>query len=1238
METRENPRGSGTQVRRIAYDDAGRPTTTTDAQDGTRRQTYDPAGNVLTRTDARANVTTLRYDARNNLVEQLGPEAGQRVVFGYDRRNNKTSERRANGRVLAYAYDSADRLTRTDDEDGLVEERVLDGDGLVTQQRDADGRRTTQTYDALHRPHTQTLPGATPRTIVTVHNIHGDLESQTDPRHFVTTHTYDTLGRRVSTGYPDVDGVAAITRTTYDKVGNVVAKTNGRGQTTTYTVNALNQRERQTDPTTPDGDFEQRWTYDALGNVLTHVDRRGVLSVTAYDKENRAIGHARDGRILDTLTRDAEGNVTMLRDALGRETRTVYDKANRKTRETRPLEAQSSWTYTPEGDIETATDADARTTSYTYTKRRYLETQTLAGETTTHAYNGSGQPTQRQRPNGKTWLFGYDDAGRLKTVEDPLDHVTTYGYDAANNRTSIEDANHRITTFAYDARNRLAGKTYPGGAAYVWKYDADGNQMSIDTPNGRTIATTYDALNRALTTTYSGAGPNEASQTVRHYDGNANVTSVAETIGGDTRTETRRYDAFDRVERVVDAYGRSVDYRYDAVGNRTHLVDHDGAETVWGYDDLNRNTAITVPGQGTTAQTQTKAGKLASITRPDGSKSEYAYDDAGRIESIAHTKAGETIASYAYRYDLNGNRIEQKETNGGTTNGEAITAYRYDDADRLDRVTEPERVTNYVLDAVGNRTRETATANGQPVSDSILGYNARDQLTSRADAVANVNVVQTYDDSGNLKTQTGNGVLRTYDYDARDRMTQMQEGANAPLTFDYDAQGMRLAKSQGTQTTKYQYDQTSLLAETNAIGNTLSRYHYSATQLIGETKAGTTPQQRHYLLDALRSPIALLTQQGAVSARTRYDAWGEVIAQQGTSGQVVTPLRDQANANLVAMDEQPVGFTGYIKDSESGLYYAKARYYDPAVARFATEDPAHGADLEPPSLHRYLYAYANPTVYVDRSGRCATPLVCRMMAYHFAPAAEKERAFQAISPNTARVAGGAMAVADTAESLVAGPVIAAATFGQAVAEQVGLASGYEATDRLGSAVDGVVRAGGEIYDQGPYDYAVNKTADRFMAIDEAGKRGDYFDQGNLVADTGITVASLGAGGGGLIRAGGKSVANAVRRSVERSEAFSVLESARQEILLQRKLDLNPDNDFKLDRSESFLFDSVDEQAQYASSAIPGLEKSKRVLCLMPHLNPERIFPSYWAEVVCVPSLERGPTERTVILISVSMQI
>jgi RHS repeat-associated protein len=68
------------------------------------------------------------------------------------------------------------------------------------------------------------------------------------------------------------------------------------------------------------------------------------------------------------------------------------------------------------------------------------------------------------------------------------------------------------------------------------------------------------------------------------------------------------------------------------------------------------------------------------------------------------------------------------------------------------------------------------------------------------------------------------------------------------------------------------------------------------------------------------------------------------------------------------------GFTGHEYDAETGLYYMKGRYYDPQTGRFLTEDPFAGTPFEPASLHRYLYAYGNPTVYVDPSGKCVGDL------------------------------------------------------------------------------------------------------------------------------------------------------------------------------------------------------------------------------------------------------------------------
>ena len=283
---------------------------------------------------------------------------------------------------------------------------------------------------------------------------------------------------------------------------------------------------------------------------------------------------------------------------------------------------------------------------------------------------------------------------------------------------------------------------------------------------------------------------------------------------------------------------------------------------------------------------------------------------------------------------------------------------------------EPARTLSYTLDAVGNRTTESVTNDSAIlVSQSTLDYDARDRLTERSDPIQALIITQAWDADGNRTGQTINGETRTFTYDARDRLVTLQQPGAPPLVFDYDSHGLRTKKAQGAAETRYQYDQSSLIAETNAIGNTLSRLHYGATQLLARTEAGSTPSQRHYLLDALNSPIVLTNQAGTISARTKYDAFGEILAQQGTAGQITTPNPNAATAQLITTDQQPIGFTGYQKDEESGLYYAKARYYDPTVARFTTEDPEAGKAERPPSLHRYLYAYANPTVYVDPTGR-----------------------------------------------------------------------------------------------------------------------------------------------------------------------------------------------------------------------------------------------------------------------------
>jgi RHS repeat-associated protein len=60
-------------------------------------------------------------------------------------------------------------------------------------------------------------------------------------------------------------------------------------------------------------------------------------------------------------------------------------------------------------------------------------------------------------------------------------------------------------------------------------------------------------------------------------------------------------------------------------------------------------------------------------------------------------------------------------------------------------------------------------------------------------------------------------------------------------------------------------------------------------------------------------------------------------------------------------------------DSDLGLYYLRARYLNSATGRFLSTDPEAGAPTDPSTLHRYLYASADPVNRIDPSGRADLP-------------------------------------------------------------------------------------------------------------------------------------------------------------------------------------------------------------------------------------------------------------------------
>ena len=125
------------------------------------------------------------------------------------------------------------------------------------------------------------------------------------------------------------------------------------------------------------------------------------------------------------------------------------------------------------------------------------------------------------------------------------------------------------------------------------------------------------------------------------------------------------------------------------------------------------------------------------------------------------------------------------------------------------------------------------------------------------------------------------------------------------------------------------------------------KYDYGLDQLVS---LNNRPEGRSFFhLDALRSTVNLTDGSGSARQSILYDAWGNERDCVGTSANKFT-------------------FTGHEKDEETGLIYAKARFYDPDVGRFLSQDNFLGEVNSPPSLHRYSYAYQNPLLFVDPSG------------------------------------------------------------------------------------------------------------------------------------------------------------------------------------------------------------------------------------------------------------------------------
>jgi RHS repeat-associated protein len=548
-----------------------------------------------------------------------------------------------------------------------------------------------------------------------------------------------------------------------------------------------------------------------------------------------------------------------------------------------------------------------------------------------------------------------------------------------------------MTTFEYNVLNQLVNVTDQQGNATTYTYDAKGNRTSVTDPKGNVSTYEYsfnsqpirvtDALGSVTTYTYGGAGCQSCG------GGTDKLTSVTD---ANNHIIGYQYDSSGRLIRMTDQLGNIETYTYDLNGNLLTMTDRKSQTTSYAYDSLNRMTqatyadgsyttyaydatgkvttiadsvSVTISYTYSTATSGGPVGKVINETTPQGSIS-YTYDAIGRSTSL--TVAGQPPVTYQYdansrlinvgvtlsghpvyfgiSYDALGRRTSLTLPNGITTN------YSYDNIGHILNLEylNPLNVVlesiGYTYDKVGNRLSMDRVSQTQPKPNPVSAtpYNEANQMLTFNDK----NIA--YDANGNMISVMNSCGTTNYTWDERNRLigingfTSMCTSVSA--SFKYDALGRRIEKTINGRTIKYLYDGSDIVQE---IENGVPSVNYIRTLSIDEPLAriqsnGTV---RYYQSDALGSIIALTDETGTIRTRDTYDAFGKVTISGESS-------------------DNPFQYTGRENDG-TGLYYYRARYYNPELQRFISEDPLR---LDSGDVNFYAYVGNNPINFTDPSG------------------------------------------------------------------------------------------------------------------------------------------------------------------------------------------------------------------------------------------------------------------------------
>lgn len=745
----------------------------------------------------------------------------------------------------------------------------------------------------------------------------------------------------------------------YDSAGNLISFTDIGGGVFQFTYDASNHL-----TSVHDAALNRTLSYSCdvtNTNLITYADAAGSVSHYTYNsanllagmtdpRNNTAISNSFDasGRVVQSTyaptctssySYDDVNHITTITDPYGSVTKHYYDSSKRLIKILSALGFQTTFTYDAQNNLTSKTNPLGQTTSYTYDSRgnRTSVTDPL-GDATTFVYDSRNNLTSQTDANGNSTNFLYDAHGNLIAVHDALGGTTSYTYDARGNRVSFTNARGKTTSYTYDSGNHLLATTDPLSNTTIFNYDAGGRLIKQVEPAGNSKSLSYDISTRLVSVAYTrGSLGSNAGPVTYTYDTNGNRLTMADSTGSTSYT----YDIRNRVTAIIFPDGRAVSYSYNCNDNRTSLT-YAGITVNFTYDAINRLTSVS-DGTAVTTYAYDAADDVLNVGYANGASVAYAYDAAGRIVQVRNTYIGSnspspsSISSFTYVLDNVGNRVQVTDGTG------KVSKYTYDKLYRLTNAAVGGKTTSYTYDAVGNRL----TLNAQSASIAY-SYDDANRLISAG------SIPFTFDDNGNQATEGSGTAQVTFSFDSADRLTSASGGGFVSSGFGYDGDGNRVSQMVGTNTYRYLNDISTGFATVLQEAGPDGAIVYVRGRGLVSAEGPSFTYYYHY--DALGSVAGLTDPTGHLAQRYVYDVWG---------------LRALSAPGPQVGTRNKFGYKGEALDPGTSLYYLRARYYDPTLGRFISQDPLSGFDREPQSLNRFVYVRNNPATLTDRTGLCS---------------------------------------------------------------------------------------------------------------------------------------------------------------------------------------------------------------------------------------------------------------------------